>query len=187
MKSVLMSIKPRWCELIESGAKTVEIRKNKPKLDTPFKVYIYCSQGEMKYIGSIRNETYQKRMKVIGEFVCDKVEEIGFSPRNHGEYICQDDSFVAQSCVPFEEMFEYLGDGYGYGWHISDLVVYDNPKPLSDFWAVGKCPYATIEGCTYKYYCFNAGKTKRCGDTIERPPQSWCYVDGGADNEQTQT
>ena len=46
MKSVLISIQPKWCELIASGKKTVEVRKTKPKLETPFKVYIYCTQGK---------------------------------------------------------------------------------------------------------------------------------------------
>lgn len=43
MKTVLISIQPKWCELILSGDKTLEIRKNKPKLITPFKCYIYCT------------------------------------------------------------------------------------------------------------------------------------------------
>lgn len=41
MKSVLISIKPKWCELIAGGKKTIEVRKTKPKIDTPFKCYIY--------------------------------------------------------------------------------------------------------------------------------------------------
>ena len=45
MKSVLISIKPKWCELIVSGKKTVEVRKTKPKLETPFKCYIYCTKN----------------------------------------------------------------------------------------------------------------------------------------------
>ena len=45
MKSVLISIKPKWCELIASGKKTVEVRKTRPKIETPFKVYIYETQG----------------------------------------------------------------------------------------------------------------------------------------------
>ena len=43
MKAVLISIKPNWCKLIWSGMKTVEVRKTRPKLETPFKVYIYCT------------------------------------------------------------------------------------------------------------------------------------------------
>lgn len=44
MKSVLISIKPRWCGLIANGQKTVEIRKNRPTLETTFKCYIYCTK-----------------------------------------------------------------------------------------------------------------------------------------------
>ena len=45
-KAVLISIKPKWCELIASGKKTVEVRKTNPKLDTPFKCYIYCTKAK---------------------------------------------------------------------------------------------------------------------------------------------
>ena len=30
MKSVLISIHPKWCELIASGKKTIEVRKTRP-------------------------------------------------------------------------------------------------------------------------------------------------------------
>lgn len=36
MKAVLISIKPTWCAKIASGEKTIEVRKTKPKLETPF-------------------------------------------------------------------------------------------------------------------------------------------------------
>lgn len=42
-KAVLLSIQPRWCEKIACGEKTVEVRKTRPKIATPFKVYIYCT------------------------------------------------------------------------------------------------------------------------------------------------
>lgn len=44
-KAVMLSIRPKWCEKIASGEKTIEVRKTKPKLDTPFKCYIYETQG----------------------------------------------------------------------------------------------------------------------------------------------
>lgn len=49
MKEVLISIQPKWCELIANGTKTVEVRKTKPKLETPFKCYIYCTKPSKKY------------------------------------------------------------------------------------------------------------------------------------------
>ena len=123
MKAVLISIKPKWCELIASGKKTVEVRKNKPRLETPFKCYIYETLGKREKLGFV-SYAYEGEGKVIGEFVCDRIEEIGFSPYNHGEYICIDQSFIEQSCIPFVEMFDYLDEEYGYGWHITDLVIY---------------------------------------------------------------
>ena len=49
MKSVLISIKPKYCELIANGKKTVEVRKTRPKIKFPFKCYIYCTKGETLY------------------------------------------------------------------------------------------------------------------------------------------
>lgn len=49
MKSVLISIKPKWCELIARGKKTVEVRKTRPKLETPFKCYIYQTKAQWAF------------------------------------------------------------------------------------------------------------------------------------------
>lgn len=74
-KAVMISIRPKWCEKIARGEKTIEVRKTRPKkLKNPFKCYIYCTQGRdaRRLRGSWG--------KVIGEFTCD-----GFwigSPRN---------------------------------------------------------------------------------------------------------
>lgn len=94
MKSILQSIKPQYCELIASGKKTIEIRKTRPKLDVPFKVYIYCTKDkEIFYQSRYRKgfiaykpkfykdtETLLKQKghtvfngKVIGEYVCDEI------------------------------------------------------------------------------------------------------------------
>ena len=169
MKSVLISIQPKWCELIASGKKTVEVRKTRPKTNLPFKVYIYCTKdeplyesGEKFYIPAANDFG---NGKVVGEFVCDCIEEIGFSPYNHGEYVCIEDSFIQQSCLPFDKMFAYLGEEYGYGWHISDLKIYDKPKEL------GKFRYYNVSVKIENGVVLPTHK-------IKRPPQSWCYVEG---------
>ena len=59
MKAVLISIKPKWCDLIRRGRKTVEVRKTCPKLEVPFKVYIYETMDGGRGSGL-----------VFGEFVC---------------------------------------------------------------------------------------------------------------------
>ena len=80
MKSVLISIQPKWVEKIASGEKTIEVRKTRPKLETPFKCYIYqtkkfvtvdITDGANKYRPFLR----QNQDKVIGEFVCDRIDE----------------------------------------------------------------------------------------------------------------
>ena len=84
-KAVLMSIQPKWCELIACGKKTIEIRKTKPKLDVPFKVYIYCTRYEKgKLIWRQGNKFLGYKLtdvsgKIIGEFVCDTVFPISIS------------------------------------------------------------------------------------------------------------
>lgn len=63
--------------------------------------------------------------KVIGEFTCDRIYEL--APLNHAP-----DDVEQQSCLTREEIVNYL-KGTGYGWHISDLHIYDTPKELSEF------------------------------------------------------
>lgn len=117
MKSVLISIKPKWCELIVNGKKTIEVRKSRPKIDIPFKCYIYCTLP---------------RKKVIGEFVCEKIVPI--TVFDNGSIKEWNFNNLSDSCVDYEELANYIGNGRtGYGWHISELVIYDSPKELSDF------------------------------------------------------
>lgn len=59
-KAVLMSTQPKWCELIANGKKTVEVRKTRPKLKTPFKVYIYCTKGKLALL---RDDTDTEKYK----------------------------------------------------------------------------------------------------------------------------
>lgn len=90
--AVLLSIQPQYCELIANGKKTVEVRKTRPKLETPFKVYIYCTKPKSKHdwglcledgkVGFVCNCNYDAAIrngmkilsgKVIGEFICDDI------------------------------------------------------------------------------------------------------------------
>ena len=176
MKSILLSIKPKYAELIASGKKTIEVRKSAPK-EVPFKCYIYMTQGAYKDLGLYSEGIYQNRMKVIGEFICDKVYNlvnafggIVFADENLNQLEPQ--LFRDMSCLTDEQTADYLGDKDGYGWHISDLKIYDKPKPIMQFYKpcpikIKNCPvcefYSTYTGC--------------CMNNIDRPPQSWQYVD----------
>lgn len=138
MKSVLLSIKPKYCELIASGKKTLEIRKTRPKIDAPFKVYIYCTKRYYRKGDGYFQGKYCG--KVIGEFICDEIYTYKYSG---GGYLVKDDistsiSCRIQDCLTDMEFRNYLEERDGYGWHISNLVIYDKPRELSEFRL--KCP-----------------------------------------------
>ena len=182
MKAVLISIQPKWCELIASGKKTVEIRKTRPKIETPFKGYIYETKDvHFEHIGvhyADGQDFIHHIGKVIGEFVCDSIKEFYIPyPAYFASVDCDTTRLLTDAMLTKAQAHRYLKTKRGYGWHISDLVIYDRPVELGEFWKADKCPYASKDGCTYKYHCFRAGQTKRCGNTLKRPPQSWCYVE----------
>lgn len=201
MRAVLISIQPYWVFLIIAKTmgwnigeeKTVEIRKSCPKNDNWNKTAkIYCTKDK-KSFSQIPKE-YQPLMerllgKVIGEFVCDRIYEIGydyFYPCGYevsmGEISRKE--LYEKSCLSFNQMDEYLKMELGYGWHISNLVIYDKPRELSEFYT--KCD----EGCEdcdfWKSVRVNADEyDMECSSSIyghrllKRPPQSWCYVESG--------
>lgn len=190
MKAVLISIQPKWCELIASGKKTFEVRKTKPKLETPFKVYIYQTlkpvsvmfHGTGGHISEYdKTLCYNKRSgKVIGEFVCDSVDDMPYvTSAVNGTMIPR---YVGNkepcTCLSEIDIFKYGRGNLLYDWHISDLIIYDEPKELSEF--LCKCNKTYCTGC--EDFC-DEGETsfRMCGGLVmvKRPPQSWCYVEEG--------
>ena len=172
-KAVMISIRPKWCEKICNGEKTIEVRKTRPKLETPFKCYIYCTMdhpyisvscGELDKLNYRTNTVGRCNGKVIGEFICDLI--YGLAPLNHAP-----DDVEQQACLTREEIVRYL-KGVGYGWHISGLKIYDKPKDMGEFKALCK---VDADCCACPYY--NYTKMDCDGRTINRPPQSWCYVE----------
>ncbi len=160
MKAVLMSIQPKWCELIASGKKTVEVRKTRPKIKTPFKVYIYMTKNFNRGINS--SFYYYKNGKVIGEFVCDEIIEL--APINRA-----DEDIEKQTCLSREQIVKYLR-GKGYGWHISNLIIYDEPKELSEFYVYcHRCDERPI-ACKFAYEESNeSGYYSECMFDFKRP------------------
>lgn len=175
-KAVMISIRPKWCEKIIIGRKTMELRKSVPKLEVPFKCYIYCTSGH-PYIsvkgGNLDRDTVRTNTvgrcngKVIGEFVCDYILQRC--------EMANADIAEQQSCVRREDIyFIYSEEGkhYIYGWHISNLKIYDTPKELGEF--KGLCK-VDADCCACPYY--NYTKMDCDGRKIKRPFQSWGYVE----------
>ena len=197
-KAVLISIKPKWCELIANGKKTIEVRKTKPKLKPPFKCYIYQTKGKEKLIDIIKDgdvcygETYHgkpvfikmrensgyagifgREQKVIGEFVCSKIETL------HPNTVFNAPVLYSKACITREEFFEYAADDTVYFWHISDLKLYDWGKAICRlnyphykdcYMSCCECKYGEYAPETDEYLCIRE---------VNRPPRSWCYVEEG--------
>ena len=183
-KAVLISIRPKWCEKIISGEKTIEVRKNRPKLETPFKVYIYCTKPKYEHEDFIRTDYPKPQFygggKVIGEFACDRIYNIDkdsvdfiFTPAPGGYAVYKkaaEEHCGLRAAMTDDELHSYLGHFQGYGWHISDLKIYDAPKELGKF-------SRPFENCIDKV-CDEFGCAScENGGHIKRPPQSWCYVE----------
>lgn len=180
-KSVLISIQPKWCELIASGEKTIEVRKSAPKLETPFKCYIYETKDKkyekMGIMGYRKDGTpfnFLNRIgKVIGEFVCNKILEYECSSVGHGEL-----ATTCGTCLTYDDIINYCNGKTLYGWHISDLVIYEQPKELSEF----RKPFSIDDNRPMKDWCHNHCEIcdeKNCKYDlrIKRPPQSWFYIE----------
>lgn len=198
MKSVMISIKPKWCELIANGEKTIDVRKTKPKIETPFKCYIYCTNIKnlpLKEYVKIHSKTCgavdEWSCKVIGEFVCDGIIEmcdIGTA------FAAVTDYDVTGCCLNYDELHDYGKGKFLYGWHISDLKIYDEPKELASFKVEDK---HRIERCAARervynnpdftngaflkgtYYCnkYNDFCDKCLTKELTQPPKSWYYVE----------
>lgn len=191
MQSVLISIKPKWCELIANGEKTIEVRKTRPKIETPFKCYIYCTQEKYKgrYLHtsnlkgrllfwenpndcliSVQPENYIYKAysckgKVIGEFVCNGII------RNCE--MANADIAEQQGKNRREELLKSSCGKELYGYHISELKIYDKPKQLEQFKKYNRT-------CEYSDLGFAIPDCEKCLNKscfLQRPPQSWCYVE----------
>lgn len=162
MKAVMMSIRPEWCDRIASGKKTIEMRKSKPKLLPPFKCYIYEAKAinHQKIVvdldGVYRTVYAKGRGKVIGEFICDRIEYmdmdsvgVGFWEKDKFNYIA---NLGWDTGLTLGEFINYSEGKQIYGWHISKPVIYDKPKELSEFAKPGFVKYNEMdpeELCTH--------------------------------------
>lgn len=177
MKSVLISIKPEWCELIASGKKTIEVRKTMPRLETPFKVYIYCTKNGNFMVRSQNNPAKKTNKikvyggKVIGYFTCDSIECFTTDYRKNEE---QTRRMEELSCVSLVELADYETNAHClYGWHISNLMLYTKPKKLSEFKKVPNGANTYRQEFLGKDFCIKYYSDLK----LTRPPQSWCYVE----------
>lgn len=200
MKAIMISIRPEFVQKILNGEKTIEIRKTKPSCKLPCKVYIYCtySKRPMKdlccYSNNSRNyklmdkEEYDKDFafsvngSVVAEFTLNKITKHDKNFIGCEDNICynfkvcdvKNAGFETDclSLIDFDNFVEDYGKGKTlYAWRIDNLKIYDKPKELSEF--------------STTLHRMKGKQTRYTSHLIQRPPQSWCYVEdlGGAEDE----
>lgn len=186
MKSVLISIRPQWCEKIASGKKTIEVRKTAPK-EVPFKCYIYMTATKERcrfweYITAYQNskgDIVDGSQKVIGEFICDRI--VGYYPYGLRGFELSNE-VLKNMCLSNKDLNEYGKLDRVYGWHISDLKIYDKPKELSEFYIRKFDNNDYCSGCIHheapitEYPCNDCRRDAFERKYLTRPPQSWQYV-----------
>ena len=198
MKSVLISTRPKLVEKIchkigedETGKaiyeKRIEVRKSAPK-EVPFKAYIYETQGQyVKFTHGAHTKYGYGRGKVIGEFICDRIEMVNAKCSDYGIDLFYHDC-LTNGCLTEREIEKYFNvpedrdlramKGNGYVWNISDLKIYDKPRELSEF---RKPCDRFLDCCTCRRLVRN--EYMSCDNKITRPPLSWCYVEDLGEEE----
>ncbi len=156
-RAVMFSINKPHTDNIKKLLKGSELRTRPPKIDEPYKAYIY---------ETLKNGGCGK---VIGEFTA-------FNEFKYRMCMGVPKHLVLSSCLSVEEIWAYTNKGEKdlTEISISDLVIYDEPKELGEF----------IKPCTNDLYCEICAMYNElddlCGNKalkITRPPQSWCYVE----------
>ena len=178
MKSVLISIRPQWVEKIVNGEKTIEVRKTAPK-EVPFKCYIYETKGatETPWVDEDGHFIYKGRGQVIGEFICNNASEL--------DYVYYwNNGYEFETCLTYRQVADYGKGKTLYGWHISDLKIYDRPRELSDFYRECEKPCKPNKG---KILCITTKSLKMNGCNgkipLTRAPQSWQYIEDLGEEE----
>ena len=172
---ILISIQPKWSQLIGNGLKTIEVRKNIPKLKPPFKCYIYCTKNATSLIKddiAITIDCIAKYGgKIIGEFICTGFKEI------NTKILCYiSNDILDTSCLTADQIRDYAnGADMLYGWIIENVKLYEKPKELNKFYQskVIKASYNAEETSIEKLLNSKRLEVKY----FERAPQSWCYCD----------
>jgi len=209
MRSILLSIKPKYVADILNGRKTIEIRKQCPKCDLPIDVYIYCTKDNKQHLypvllldnsnqvskkeyreAKIDNRSNYLNGKVVAKCDCKNVEEIKlhcltkYNSYGLPSVVCEYTTktlthakLKEQSCLSSADLEDYFANALvekhsiiGTAIHIENLVIFDKPKELSEFYLLKEC-----KKCKTQCSCFNKGIP--CMETLTKAPQSYCFVE----------
>jgi predicted transcriptional regulator len=182
MKTIMISNNPKSAEQIMNGKKKIEVRKF--YIEPPFKVLNYVTKyennklknqlirlvdtGEAKLCSATDLSNYRLNGKVAFEYTVNKVDRYEYDKEKimgEGYFGLYYDE-LKKACLTFDEALVYGDKKDLYGWHISDLKIYDKPKELREFRTPKNCGECSVDDC---YYCDSKPITK--------PPQNFVYCE----------
>ena len=185
--NILISIHPKWCELIFSGKKKIEIRKIIPK-NAIFPITFYVYQTVDKYWEySIVPSLASKQGKIVGTFICNDID------RWESEFWLEDnDTYEAITMIEEDEFEpgEYLQTrvftNEWEDWEIEpefeETIMYKEScvswNELRRYMGSGWKEFYTIH--IDDVHCFTTPMnlsefTSKDGKAFTKEPQSWCY------------
>ncbi len=177
-KSILMAFSPYQYYLIAEGIKTIEIRKRIPKSkDWDGMIFCYMREYDKSFLRIPKElqEKYRGHFGKVGMLIsCEHCD--GYPYDEHVVFPCPaydgDDSSIDagagywitsgdldKACRTHEELIAYGKGKTLYGLHITDLLLYSNPKDWYGFLTP-----SDTGGVSGNHY-------------LSRPPYSWQYVE----------
>ena len=186
--SIIISIHPKWCELIFSGKKRLEIRKRIPNAHYPITFYVYQTVDKnWKYnlIPSLAN----KQGKVVGTFTCNDIDhwESEFWLEDTDVYeaitMIEEDEFEPGEYIQ-TRVFTNEWEDWEIEPEFEKTLLYKDScvswNELRNYMKSGLNDFYTIHVEDVHYFTnpmnISDFKNKK-GIMMEKAPQSWCYCE----------
>lgn len=187
MKAIIQVYSPEEVERIARGEQTIKVCKTAPK-DTPFRVYMYMTKkGKQRF--TIRTGesglaiVKRKNGKVVGDYVCKRVDTFKIKAScatSLGDKMVLNE-IAGKAGIRTQKLIDcFRSTTEGKALHISELKVYDEPKPLNSF-KIACNKSIQCNSCEYRALVWHEDKKDfyyECGrPTITHAPHGWRYVE----------
>lgn len=186
--NVIISIHPKWCELIFSGKKKLEIRKRIPNASFPITFYVYQTiDKNWKY--NLIPSLASKQGKVVGTFTCNDIDhwESEFWLEDADVYeaitMIEEDEFEPGEYIQ-TRVFTNEWEDWEIEPEFEKTLLYKDScvswSELHNYMKSGWNDFYTIHVEDVHYFTnpmnISDFKNKK-GIMMEKAPQSWCYCE----------
>lgn len=186
--NAIISIHPKWCELIFSGKKKLEIRKRIPNASFPITFYVYQTiDKNWKY--NLIPSLASKQGKVVGTFTCNDIDhwESEFWLEDTDVYeaitMIEEDEFEPGEYIQ-TRVFTNEWEDWEIEPEFEKTLLYKDScvswSELRNYMKSGWNDFYTIH-VEDVYYFTNplniSDFQNKNGKVLTRAPQSWCYCE----------